>query len=153
QFTWRDGRTWSYDHQSIIDVVVKNYLGDHLGIFPCEPGWVFSWCNTIGAEGVKGYDSFHRSSYFDMIEPSWREGIFGEMLTPNRAIRHIRSTLFGITFRDGDNPGETYTTGWHGLVDTAPDMARRGRLLLSRGLGAKLAALHPMIQDGVLAMR
>jgi hypothetical protein len=82
----------------------------------------------------------------------WREGMFGEMMTADGAIRHIRSTTFGVTFRDGDNIGEYFTTGFHGFVDTAPDMAARGSILQMRGVPEKLGALNGMIKEGELPM-
>jgi hypothetical protein len=152
EFAWKDGRVFSYDHHSLNECLAKNYLSSELGLFPCEPGWVFSACNTLGAEGLRGYDVLHGTDVFERVEPSWRAGLFGEMMTPDGAIRHVRSTQFGFTYRDGDNIGEYFTTGFHGFVDTAPDMARRGQVLQLRGVAEKLEALKGLIKDGVLEM-
>jgi hypothetical protein len=153
QFVWRDGRVFSYDHHSLAEVVAKNFLSADLGIFPCEPGWVFTVCNAIAAEGMKGYETAHESDLYRQITPALRAGIFEEMMTPDGAIRHVRSTQFGFTYRDGDNIGEYFTSGLHGFVDFAPDMARRGSLLQLRGVPEKMAALKGLIKDGELDLK
>lgn len=152
-FTWRDGRRFRYDHHSLIDAVARNFRRADLGIFPCEPGWVFSVCNAMAAQGVRSYDVTHRSGVWAKTEPGWRAGIFGEMMTPDGNIRHLRSALFGFTFNDGDGTGEYPVSGNHNFQDTAPDMALRGTLLQLRGVAEKLAALEALIDgDGVLAL-
>ena len=150
RFVWRDGRVFSYDHHSLAEVVAKNFVSADLGLFPCEPGWVFSVCNTIAAEGMKGYETAHDSDLYRRISPALRAGLFEEMMTPDGAIRHVRSTQFGFTYRDGDNIGEYFTSGLHGFADFAPDMARRGSALQLRGVPEKMAALKGLIKDGEL---
>ena len=49
-FVWKDGRTFAYDHHSIAEAVRRNFEANALGFFPCEPGWVFTACNTMGAQ-------------------------------------------------------------------------------------------------------
>jgi Linalool dehydratase/isomerase len=147
RFIWRDGREFVYDHDSIVDVVVGNFRRSRLGLFPCEPGWVFATCNAIAAQGVLGYDAVHGDSRFASMESTWRHGMFGEMMTPHGAIRHIRSTLFGLTFRDGEGTGEYFLPGTHLLADTAPDMALRGTLLQLRSVRPKIEMLRGLITE------
>ena len=59
-FVWKDGRTFPYDHHSIVEAVRRNFEANALGFFPCEPGWVFTACNTQGAQALKGHDTHAR---------------------------------------------------------------------------------------------
>ena len=60
-FVWKDGRTFAYDHHSIVEAVRRNFEANQLGFFPCEPGWVFTACNTMGAQALKGHDTMHQT--------------------------------------------------------------------------------------------
>ena len=51
-FVWEDGRTFAYDHHSWMEAVRRNFDESRLGFFPCEPGWAFAACNTIGAQAL-----------------------------------------------------------------------------------------------------
>jgi len=151
-FVWKDGRVFEYDHKTIAEAVARNFEGAEIGLFPCEPGWVFTVCNTMGAQGLKGYDVLHGTDYWTRVEPSWRKGVLDEMMTPDGAFRHIRSNVLGLTFNDGDGTGEYFTTGSNQFEDVAPDVARRGRLLALRGVGQRMAGLEKTIVDGRLAI-
>ena len=37
-FVWKDGRTFPYDHRTIVEAVKHNFESNELGFFPCEPG-------------------------------------------------------------------------------------------------------------------
>lgn len=63
-FVWRDGRTFAYDHHTLADAVLANFETSRLGFFPCEPGWAFTVCNTIGAESLFGYDTVHGARHW-----------------------------------------------------------------------------------------
>lgn len=151
-FTWRDGRQFVYDHHSLVEAVARNFETSELGIFPCEPGWVFSICNAMAAQGVRSHETSHGAGVWSRVEPVWRRGIFGEMMTADGAIRHIRSSSFGFSFNDGDGTGEYYRSGNHNFEDTAPDMSRRGALLQLRGVAEKISALEHLVDGGELKL-
>jgi hypothetical protein len=150
-FTWRDGRAFVYDHHTLAEAVSRNFRSSRLGLFACEPGWVFTVCNAMAAQGLKSYELAHAGSLWREAEHGWKTGTFTEMMTADGGIRHMRSSWFGFTFNDGDGTGEYFVSGSHNFEDTAPAMARRGALLQMRGVAEKLAALEGLIDtDGRL---
>ena len=153
-FVWEDGRTFAYDHHSWMEAVQKNFERSRLGFFPCEPGWAFAACNTIGAQALFGHDRLHGTSMWSDIEPRWRETLEREYLLPDGNYANIRSTHTGLSWDTGETPGgEYFTTGSHSFKDVAPDLHNRGRALSLRGLPPKMAALRGLISDGVLQLQ
>jgi hypothetical protein len=55
---WKDGRSFPYDHHSIVAAVRASFQRSKLGFFPCEPGSSFTVCN-MGAQALKGHDTTH----------------------------------------------------------------------------------------------
>ena len=150
-FVWKDGRTFAYDHHTVAEAVRRNFEANPLGFFPCEPGWVFTACNTQGAQALKGHDTLHGTNHWAMVEPRWRHAVEVEMMTPDGNLPHIRSKLVGLSFNTGEVPGgEYFATGTNGFADVAPDLAARASLLSMRGVDAKMAALRDKIVDGEL---
>ncbi|MFV0524967.1 MAG: hypothetical protein ACK5RL_10735 [Acidimicrobiales bacterium] len=150
-FVWKDGRTFSYNHHRLAEAVHRNLSRSRLGLFPCEPGWVFTACNTFAAQGLAGHDRRHHSGLWDDVHDHWRRGLEQEMLTPDGNFQHIRSKVTGLSFDTGEVPdGAYYTTGTNGFADVAPDMAVRARLLALRGAEEKMNALAGLVVDGVL---
>ncbi len=150
-FVWKDGRTFAYDHHTIVEAVRRNFEANALGFFPCEPGWVFTACNTMGAQALKGHDTLHQTAHWPAVETKWRHAVEDEMLTPDGNLPHIRSKLVGLSFDTGEVPGgEYFLTGTNGFADVAPDLAARGGLLALRGVADKMAALRGQIVDGEL---
>ena len=142
-FVWKDGRTYEYDHHSIVDAVRRNFEANALGFFPCEPGWVFTACNTMGAQALKGHDTLHRTAHWPAIEPRWRDAVEVEMMTPDGNLPHIRSKLVGLSFDTGEVPGGEYLlTGTNGFADVAPDLATRAGLIGLRGVDERMSALR-----------
>ncbi len=150
-FVWKDGRTFTYGHERLAQAVHRNVSQSELGLFPCEPGWVFTACNTFAAQGLAGHARHHGSHYWADVHDHWRRGLEQEMLTPDGNFLHIRSKLTGLSFDTGEVPGGQYfTTGTNGFVDVAPDLAARGKALALRGVDARLDTLATHIRDGVL---
>jgi Linalool dehydratase/isomerase len=150
-FVWSDGRTFAYDHHTLADAVLRNYQDSRLGFFPCEPGWAFTACNTIGAEGLYGYDTMHDQRHWKGYEDSWRRTALEEYAQPDGLFPHIKSTKVGLSFDTGEVPGGEYpTTGLNAFADIAPDLAARAGALALRGVDEKMAALEATMTGGAL---
>jgi Linalool dehydratase/isomerase len=150
KFVWKDGRVFAYDHKSISEAIVDNLERSNLGLYSCEPTWVFTICNTQAAQGLVGYDRIHGTDYWARVEERFRKGLTEEMMTADGGFRHIRTNVFGFSFNDGDGSGEYFTSGSHNWEDVAPDLARRGRIFALRGVSEKMAALEGKIREGYL---
>ena len=153
-FVWDDGRTFAYDHHSWMEAVQRNFERSRLGFFPCEPGWAFAACNTIGAQALLGHDRLHGTSMWTDIEPRWRDTLESEYLMPDGNYANIRSTHTGLSWDTGETPGgEYFTTGSHSFKDVARDLHERGRALQLRGVPQKMAGLRALVVDGVLQLQ
>ncbi len=141
QFVWTDGQVFSYDHTTINEAIVRNMPATEMGMYSCEPTWVFTVCNIMAAQGMVGYDRVHGTNEWDRVSTEFRRGMVEEMMTADGAFRHIRTNTFGFSFKDGDGTGEYFTTGSHGFEDVVPDLALRGKMLALRGVPEKMAAL------------
>lgn len=148
-FVWKDGREFSYDHHSWMEAVRRNFADSRLGFFPCEPGWAFAACNTIGAQALLGYQALHGAPVWSETEDRWRATLLDEYLMPDGNYANIRCTRTGLSWDTGEAPGGEYlTTGTNQFADVAPDLARRGRALATRGLPEKLAGLSALVGTG-----
>ena len=150
KFVWKDGRVFAYDHRSLSEAIVDNLERSNLGLYSCEPTWVFTICNTQAAQGLLGYDRIHGTSFWPKVSERFRRGLVEEMMTADGGFRHIRTNTFGFSFNDGDGTGEYFTSGSHNFEDIAPDLARRGNVFGLRGVKEKMAALQHKIIDGYL---
>jgi hypothetical protein len=150
KFVWKDGRVFAYDHKSLSEAIVDNLQRSNLGLYSCEPTWVFTICNSQAAQGLLGYDRVHGTDYWGRVSERFRKGLVEEMMTADGGFRHIRTNVFGFSFNDGDGSGEYFTSGSHNWEDVAPDLARRGRVLQLRGVEERMAALENKIEDGSL---
>lgn len=142
---------YRYDHHSVAEAVRHNFECNALGLYPCEPGWVFTWCNVMGAQALKGHDRRHGSNFWAQVEPRWRHGMIDEMLRPDGHFPHIRSKLVGLSFDTGEIPGnEYYLAGTNRMLDVAPDLAVRGTLLAAREGQGVIDHLSQKLHDGGL---
>ncbi len=150
-FVWKDGRTFEYDHHSLVAAVRRNFERSKLGFFPCEPGWSFTVCNMFGAQSLRGHDTIHGSDDWAAVADRWRETLDNEYLSPDGSYAHIRSNHLGISWDTGEVPGGFYNAAaTHRFADILPDHARRALALDLRGAAPKMAALATKVVDGQL---
>jgi len=153
-FVWKDGRTFAYDHHTWMEAVRRNFDAGRSTFFPCEPGWAFAACNTIGAQALLGYEVLHGNTLWSDLEPRWRATLDEEYALPDGNFANIRCTRTGLSWDTGETPGGEYlVTGSNGFADVAPDLSLRGRAIATRGLGKKIAGLRAAVKDGELAMQ
>jgi hypothetical protein len=152
-FVWKDGRTFEYDHHTIIEAVRRNFDRSKLGFFPCEPGWSFTVCNVMGAQALRGHDTNHGTDQWDSVQERWQRTLDEEYHTPDGSYAHIRSNHVGLSWDTGEVPGGHYfANGTHRFADILPDHARRAKALDLRGLAPKMRALSATVADGRLDM-
>ena len=141
-FVWKDGRSFPYDHHSIVAAVRANFERSKLGFFPCEPGWSFTVCNIMGAQALKGHDTTHGTDHWDQTRDGWQRTLDEEYHTPDGSYAHIRSNHVGLSWDTGEVPGGHYfAQGTHRFADILPEYARRAKALDLRGAAPKMAAL------------
>ncbi len=141
-FVWKDGRSFPYDHHSIVAAVRANFERSKLGFFPCEPGWSFTVCNIMGAQALKGHDTTHGTDHWYQTRDGWQRTLDEEYHAPDGSYAHIRSNHVGLSWDTGEVPGGHYfAQGTHRFADILPAYARRAKALDLRGAAPKMAAL------------
>jgi hypothetical protein len=94
-FRWDDKTEYRYNFGGIAHAVRDNYVGSEFGMFPCEPNWIYSVCNTLGALGLATYDQTHGTNLADDMMDGFRRGINEEFSAPDGRAQVIRSKFLG----------------------------------------------------------
>jgi hypothetical protein len=128
-FQWSDRRAFPYDFHTIAEAVYRNFVRSPFGMFPCEPNWIYSACNTFGMNTLLLHDRLHGTEYAPEVAAKFRHSIDVEFLTPDGRITAIRSSRLGLTI-----PMLTSTMADAGMVTflnpSMPDVALRTWTLL-----------------------
>lgn len=96
-FRWNDKREFAYDHHAIAGAVYDNFKRSPWGMFPCEPNWIYSACNTFGINTLLSHDRLHGTSYASELIDSFKHAVDVEFLTPDGRVTAIRSSRLGLT--------------------------------------------------------
>jgi hypothetical protein len=96
-FTWNDRRSFSYSFQDIAAAIHHNLTRYDIGLFPCEPNWIYSACNTFGMNSLMVADRLHGTDHFSQTIDAFRRGIEQEFATPDGRVTAIRSSRLGLT--------------------------------------------------------
>jgi hypothetical protein len=94
-FKWDDKTQYRYNFAGIAEAVRDNYLRSEFGMYPCEPNWIYSVCNTLGALGLATYDKTHDSALAGAVLDGFRRGINEEFSAPDGRAQVIRSKFLG----------------------------------------------------------
>lgn len=94
-FTWNDETEYRYDFEGIATAVRDNFVDSEFGMFPCEPNWIYSVCNTLGALGLATYDKTHGTTLADDMMDGFRRGMNEEFSAPDGRAQVIRSKFLG----------------------------------------------------------
>jgi hypothetical protein len=117
-------RTFRYDFHSVTDRVHANFVRNPFGMFPCEPNWIYSACNTFGMNTLLLHDRLHGTTYASDVIENFRHSMDVEFVTADGRVTAIRSSRLGITI-----PALTSTMADAGmalfLTPSLPDAARR----------------------------
>jgi hypothetical protein len=117
-------RTFRYDFHSVTDRVHANFVRNPFGMFPCEPNWIYSACNTFGMNTLLLHDRLHDTQYASDVIENFSHSMDLEFVTPDGRVTAIRSSRLGLTI-----PALTSTMADAGmalfLTPSLPDAARR----------------------------
>jgi Linalool dehydratase/isomerase len=125
-FTFRvnDRKAFTYDFHTVTERVHTNFVRNPFGMFPCEPNWIYSACNTFGINTLLLHDRLYGTRYVDDVIDNFRHSMDVEFVTPDGRITAIRSSRLGLTI-----PMLTSTMADAGmavfLAPSLPAVARR----------------------------
>jgi hypothetical protein len=72
-FRWSERKTYAYDYRKIAETLVCNFNKDAMYLFPCEPNWVFAYCNEQGISELKLYDQAYGTDHTKRLMPLFRK--------------------------------------------------------------------------------
>jgi hypothetical protein len=123
-FRWDDERVYRNDFHSIAANVHENMSASPFCLYPCEPNWIYTSCNTMAMSALMAYDSSYGTSYFEDVVGSFRLNLEREFMTADGRLVGIRSARLGFSL-----PGITSTMAdcisSFFISAAAPDIARR----------------------------
>ncbi len=123
-FRWTDKKSFPYDFHTVAEAVHRNFVRSPFGMFPCEPNWIYSACNTYGMNTLLLHDRLHGTDFAPEVAEKYRHSIDVEFLTADGRITAIRSSRLGLTI-----PMLTSTMADAGMVvflnPSMPDVALR----------------------------
>lgn len=122
-FKWNERRTFDYSYPKIAETLVRNFDKDQLCLFPCEPNWVFSYCNEEGIAGLMLYDRMHGTDHAARLAQTFRNRIDHEFTMADGKMVVIYANKLGLPI-GGRGAGLYAGSCWLRNM-YAPDLAHR----------------------------
>lgn len=89
--------SFRHDTHSIAQALVDNFNTSGYCLYPCEPNWIYTFCNLQGMTGLRVYDRVaetdHYSQLRERFEYNWRQ----EFTEADGSVVPIRSSLTGLS--------------------------------------------------------
>lgn len=95
--TAKNGTAYVYDLPKLVDVLTSQYEQAPFGAWPCEPNWIYVFCNTTGGIAIRAYDVVHGTSHWDGVADRFERLVAQEFTRPNGDVVELRSTFTGFT--------------------------------------------------------
>lgn len=138
-YQWSEDIAYRHDFGTLAATVHRNVQRSPFGLFPCEPNWIYTVCNTFGMNTLLSHDRQRGTGYFADVEDRLRHSYETEFLRPDGRIIGVRSSHLGLSWNFWSGPAVQLTTSYW-MHAALPDIARRTWWLLR-----ERALLH---QDG-----
>jgi Linalool dehydratase/isomerase len=123
-FRWNEELAYPNDFRSIAANVAENLSASVFCLYPCEPNWIYSSCNTMAMNALKAHDSRYGTSYCEDLLDRFTRAMEQEFMTADGRLVGIRSARLGFSL-----PGITSTMAdcisSFFVSSVAPDIARR----------------------------
>jgi hypothetical protein len=115
--------SYEYDFGSLTDVVREQMLGSPYCVYPCEPNWIYPYCNTYGLNAAIMYDRLHGKGWPEELIERVREGLEGNFVLPDGRWASARSSLIGLKLPGAATGYDALMAYW--LYPGLPDVAQR----------------------------
>lgn len=123
-FEWNSKRRYRHDFTSLAESVHRNMIGSAYGLYPCEPNWIYTVCNTFGLNTLLLHDRLHGSELAADVIDRLRHAYDTDFLRPDGRIVGVRCERLGLSWNLWAGPAIQLTTAlW--LNPGMPDRARR----------------------------
>jgi Linalool dehydratase/isomerase len=128
-YRWSDTEAYAHDFGALAASIHRNMAGSDYTLFPCEPNWVYSICNTYGLNTLISHDRLHGTGYVPDIVGGLREAYETEFLRPDGRIVGIRAGHLGLSWNFWASPSIQLNTAYW-LHAGLPEIAHRTWWLL-----------------------
>lgn len=150
-FRWDRDTAFAHDLAGLAANVRENVRRSDFSLYPCEPNWIYTICNTFGLNTVLVDEQLEASHEADDVRARLRRAYEEEFLRPDGRIVGVRSSHLGLSWNFWSSPSvQLATTYW--MHPGLPDLAHRtwwlirenwlqvedGRVRTPRGLVSRL---------------
>lgn len=125
------GREFLYDWPGVVEILANNFVRAPFTLFPCEPNWIYVFCNTFAAIGVSLHDRLRGTDYWERIAPDYRRSLEQEFMTVDGRVLVIRSERTGLTIPSPTSTAADAMAAFYGHA-LFPDLARRSWEIVRR---------------------
>ncbi|WP_051342289.1 hypothetical protein [Pseudonocardia spinosispora] len=128
-YRWSDTEAYPYDFPQLAQSIRRNMLDWDFTLFPCEPNWIYSICNTFGINTLLMHDRTHHSRFMEELAEPLRRSYESEFLRPDGRIVGIRAAHLGLSWNFWSGAAVQLNTSYW-LNPGMPDIAARTWWLL-----------------------
>lgn len=123
-FRWNDHRVYPNSFGTIAESVHRNMIAGDYTLYPCEPNWIYTVCNTFGLNTLLTHDRLHGTALTADVIDRLHRGYESEFLRPDGRIIGVRSARLGGSWNFWAGPAIQLTTAlW--LHAGLPEYAQR----------------------------
>lgn len=131
-FRWDESTAFPHDLPGLAANVHASVSGSPFGLYPCEPNWIYTICNTFGLNTVLTSEQVRPTGAADDVRNRLRAAYESEFLRPDGKIIGVRSSHLGLSWNFWASPSvQLATTYW--LNPGMPDLAQRTWWLIRNG--------------------
>lgn len=131
-FRWDESTTFPHDLPGLAANVHASVSRSPFGLYPCEPNWIYTICNTFGLNTVLASEQQTPSGAAEDVQSRLRAAYESEFLRPDGRIVGVRSSHLGLSWNFWASPSvQLATTYW--LNPGMPDLAQRTWWLIRDG--------------------
>ncbi len=123
-FKWDDATAFAHDYPGLATAVHRSMTEAPFTLYPCEPNWIYTVCNTFGMNTLLGHDRLYGSGLFPDLEARLRDSYEHEFLRPDGRIIGVRSENYGMSWNFWSGSAVQLTTAYW-LHAALPDVAQR----------------------------
>jgi hypothetical protein len=123
-FRWNGEKQYPSDFHTLADNVAENLAASAYCLYPCEPNWIYTSCNTMAMCAIQVHDARYGTNLYETAVGDFRRALEQEFMTADGRLVGIRSARLGFSL-----PGITSTMAdcisAFFIAAPAPDIARR----------------------------
>ncbi|MBJ8347592.1 hypothetical protein [Antrihabitans sp. YC2-6] len=123
-FRWNEDRVYPNNFTSLAQSIHRNMLGSDYTLFPCEPNWTYTVCNTFGLNTLITHDRLHGTTFATDVLDRLHHAYETEFLRPDGRIVGVRCERLGLSWNLWAGPAIQLTTAFW-LHAGLPDLAQR----------------------------